>query len=182
MESVIYYFKKGIFLLFLTVNAVSYCQENGGMGLPSVIPPSPPVGALNKFGNYPIGYNTGTVEISVPLYSIPLDKRLSLDISLDYHSSGIKVNEVGGIAGLGWALSAGGYISREIRGLRDEISEAGFYSYSKKNKGWTVPNQIDELLSPSFLNKVMSHQLDTEPDLFILQFLGRNYKKLFELF
>lgn len=41
---------------------------------------------------------------------------------MSYHASGIKVNDIASEVGLGWALNAGGMISRSINGQRDEKS------------------------------------------------------------
>jgi YD repeat-containing protein len=144
--------------------------------LPYIVPPSPTIASLDKFGNYSISYNTGTIAISVPLYHIPLSKDLILNLSIDYHSSGIKVNENNGIVGTGWALSTGGYISREIRGIRDEENGGGFYTYSKNHKGWVFPEKIQASTYPALFDSIVNHKLDPEPDLFTLNILGRNYK------
>lgn len=40
-------------------------------GLPKVIPPTPDVAALGKFGEYPVANNYGTVPVSIPLLLCP---------------------------------------------------------------------------------------------------------------
>jgi hypothetical protein len=169
--------RKTLVLLLLCVRSLSYSQVNS-VDFPHIIPASPTIAALDKFGNYPIGYNTGTVGISVPLYKFPLGKGADLNISLDYHSSGIKVDDSKGIVGLGWALSAGGYISREIRGMRDEVG-GGFYDYIKTHKGYTFPSNPLASTYPSLFDSINSTSLDPEPDLFSLDMLGRRYKFFF---
>lgn len=46
---------------------------------------------------------------------------LRLPIALKYHASGIKVGDVASSVGLGWALEAGGRISRSTVGRDDEL-------------------------------------------------------------
>ncbi len=82
------------------------------------LPVSPTAGSLGVFGQIPVGNYTGTANINVPLYTIKY-KELSLPISLNYHASGIKPELFPGPVGLGWALIAGGSISRVIKGYPD---------------------------------------------------------------
>ena len=140
--------------------------------LPKVIPTSPNVASLEKFGNYPISHYTGTVNISVDLYTIPLGKGINLPIQLNYHSSGIKVDDICGWVGTGWALSAGGCISREIRGIKDETSTNGFYKYSKANKGHKYPYPV--MNTDYSLLKKLATGTDGEPDIFSYSINGRS--------
>ncbi|MBF0576009.1 hypothetical protein [Dysgonomonas sp. GY617] len=141
--------------------------------LPKVIPTSPNVASLEKFGSYPVSHSTGTVNISVDLYSIPLGKGVNLPIQLNYHSSGIKVDEICGWVGAGWALSAGGCISREIRGIKDESPTSGFYKYSKANKGHKYPYPI-KMPDDYELLKSVATGTDGEPDIFSYNINGRS--------
>ncbi len=59
----------------------------------NLFPPSPTAAALAKYGDIPVGYHTGTPNISIPLYEVK-SKELSLPISLSYHASGIKVADI----------------------------------------------------------------------------------------
>jgi hypothetical protein len=103
--------------IFILVSFYAKCAD---IDLPEFAPRTPDVAALEKFGDYPVGYNTGTVGINVPLFSFSLSEGCTLPISLSYHSSGIKITDVSGRVGAGWTFIAGGCISREVRGLKDE--------------------------------------------------------------
>ena len=148
--------------------------NEGTIDWPHVIPRTPDVAAMEKFGEYPIGYNTGTVDISVPLYHFSLNSTLNLDVTLNYHSSGIRVDDMSGRVGTGWVLNAGGSISREIRGLCDEAHNCGFYHFIQTHPGYQVPANILE--HTEILDSINTNALDLEPDLFFLNFLGRSYK------
>lgn len=86
-----------------------------------VVPQSPEVASLSRYGKYPVNYSSGLVDISIPLYTIKT-KELELPISISYHSSGIKVNEISSNIGLGWTLNAGGMVSVDVKGYGQDNS------------------------------------------------------------
>lgn len=154
----------------------------------NVIPPSPDVMAINKYTEIPVGHYTGTPNISIPLYQIQM-QQLSLPISLNYHASGLKVEEHAGWVGAGWTLSAGGVISRTVRGLPDEYlpgmsttteGRKGFFFNNKLflangriNGDWltnTACDGLNHIVTPgdpaSTLDSLAQGYLDTEPDLY----------------
>ena len=124
-----------LFLLLLLHN-IAISQISGGntqnTKMPEIIPPSPTVASLMKFEEVPVDYYTGTPSIGIPLYQFQLDEKLKLDIGLSYSSSGIKVDEIPGWAGTGWALNVGGSISRTMMGRADDdfrgIFNNGFFN------------------------------------------------------
>ena len=61
---------------------------------------------------------TGTPNINIPLHTLHVGN-YELPISLNYHSSGIKVSQEASRVGLGWNLQAGGLITRSIRDMDD---------------------------------------------------------------
>ncbi len=131
--------------------------------------PSPTAASLGKFGDVPIGYYTGLPQISIPLFTVK-GKTLELPISLDYHASGIKVEEIGGWVGMGWALEAGGVITRTVRGIADERYEGywntGHVFYEPQNQTFPPPVQ----LVANIYNEVQ----DGEPDQFFFNFAGQS--------
>jgi len=92
--------------------------------IPNVIPPSPNASTLTKFSDVPVSPYTGTADISVPIFTIQA-KGLSIPIDLAYHTGGIRLSEESGWVGLGWALNAGGMISRTIN---DKDDFGGMYT------------------------------------------------------
>jgi hypothetical protein len=108
-----------VFLLFL--HSVSILSQSINNFIPkNNIPTSPEAALLGRFGDIPISYYTGTANISIPIYSIK-ESNIEVPITLNYHASGIKVEDQATWVGLGWDLSPGGSIIQEVRGIRDEL-------------------------------------------------------------
>ncbi len=153
---------------------------NEGVTIANPVPASPDAAALGKYGSIPVSAYTGVPNISIPLYTIKSGD-LSLPISLSYHGSGNKVEEMASSVGLGWSLNAGGAITRTIRGKPDEEYN-GYLTQSSAS-------QINSLLTsfqanPSNLNSTQQAQLDfllnatadgtmdSEPDIYNYNFAG----------
>lgn len=117
------------FLALLLSGSLSAQEENKSTfqelkKLP--VAPSPNASALGKFGDIPVSLSTGIPTISVPFYNYEdKTKGLNLNVSLSYHAGGHKVEDMASNTGLGWALSAGGAISRTMRGRPDDM-ESGY--------------------------------------------------------
>src|SRR5450631_2669915 len=86
---------------------------------------SPTAASLGKYGDIPVNYHTGIPEIGIPIYTVQSGS-LKLPISLSYHASGLKVQEAASWVGAGWALNAGGTITRTVVGAPDDRG----YSFS----------------------------------------------------
>jgi YD repeat-containing protein len=143
--------------------------------LMNITPPSPNAAALGKFGDVQIGPSTGIPQIDVPIYSYSnIDNTLKLDISLDYHAGGVRVDEVASNAGSGWSLSAGGAITRTVRDIYDEAVPYGFMNYmaipsemegNKRGGGGTIT---------SMFNYIATKNADGQNDIFSFNFSGRS--------
>lgn len=140
----------------------------GQTGSMRVSVPSPTAASLAEFGDVPMSLYTGAPSIDIPLESVT-GRTLSLPIGLRYHGGGIKVEEVGGWTGIGWALDAGGSITRTVRGNPDELWNGywntGDVFYTGSN--WTTP-------SPSLFNDMENGVVDSEPDQWFFSFAGRS--------
>ncbi len=128
---------------------------------------SPTAASLGRFGDVPVNLATGVADISVPIFTVK-GRTLQLPIVARYHPSGIRVEDVGGWLGIGWALDAGGTITRTVRGLVDEGSN-GYYSSGHvfQRAWWPTP-------PVSLLDSLRSEQIDGEPDQFFFSFAGRS--------
>ncbi|WPU95846.1 hypothetical protein SNE25_09985 [Mucilaginibacter sabulilitoris] len=71
-----------------------------------------------KFVDVPVSPYTGTADVNIPIYTIHA-KGIDIPISLGYHTGGIRLDEEASWVGLGWALNAGGMISRTINDKDD---------------------------------------------------------------
>lgn len=108
-------FRRVIFTTFLlNIGFILFSQQaETDPYVPKVIPPSPTAASLMKFGDIPVSYYTGSASVSVPVYTINCGD-ITVPVSLAYNTSGIRLSEEASWVGLGWALSAGGMISRTI--------------------------------------------------------------------
>jgi hypothetical protein len=115
---------------------------------------------------------TGTAIVPLPLYTLQ-EGALSVPIALNYNASGMKTHEVASWCGMNWSLSAGGMITRQVRGLPDEgkfdinpnswtnsYQRKGYYTY-----GFSQSTNVDD---------------DTEPDVFYLNINGQSYKFMYK--
>lgn len=153
---------------FYYVNAQS--NQNESELVTPVTLPSPNAQALGKFGVIPVSNYTGIASVSLPLFSLKAGK-YELPVSLDYHASGIKVNELGSNVGMGWSLNAGGNISRQVMGhSKDEKLSLGFLANcievsqmpTTQTQGYPYPGYAQNGLK------------DGQPDRFSFNFAGKS--------
>lgn len=120
---------------------------------------------------------TGQLQFSVPLMSVSAEG-ISIPVGLVRHGNSMRVEENEGDFGLGWSLSAGGAVTRQLRGLPDDYTASG-----DTRKGWLFNNNaqsaqsftttsddnlsscVDESADWTFLNG-RNFMNDTEPDIF----------------
>jgi len=185
------YFHYKIIFLFVFSNVASlpgFCQNDKSYYTQytsvSITPPN--AAALGKYGDIPVSYCTGLPQISIPIYTIK-EGSLTLPISLSYHASGLKVMEPAGWVGAGWALNAGGVITRTVQGAPDEhltsasnssqefgyLSEHGFANYLWYHNPDNFQN------TPIWLKDIYNGKGDGEPDLFFFNFNGYDGKFYF---
>jgi hypothetical protein len=160
--------------LLLSLN-FAYSQVDPELeNLRTVVPPSPNASSLGKFGEWPVSLYTGLPNINIPIHTLK-GRSLSVPISIDYHPAGVRVGEIASWVGLGWALNAGGCISRSIRGLPDE--QGGYFTV-----GSNYPNPTNFCGNPINANTFMQvvggsaqGQQDTQEDAYTISVLGRSY-------
>ncbi|MEM9895903.1 MAG: hypothetical protein AAF789_06000, partial [Bacteroidota bacterium] len=117
--------KKWIVLTLVSVYFhASYAQ------VPEIIPPSPNAATYLQYGNLPVKHSTGIPEIKIPIFTLKVDG-LAIPISVDYHASGVGVDEFSGPVGLKWTLNAGGAI---FRTLVDKPDEEGWLDPHRKGR------------------------------------------------
>ncbi|MEK6151998.1 RHS repeat domain-containing protein [Flavobacteriaceae bacterium 3-367] len=161
--------KKTILMLLLLGLVNSYGQE-----LPKIIPANPEVASLGKYGDIPVGYHTGVPNISVPLVQLS-GRSTQVPVSLSYHASGFRVNEIASRTGLGWTLMAGGSISRSVRGIPDDYV-TGFLNPTVTVPGFLAGTPTDKL----YWIDGFHDEYDFESDIYHYNFQGQSGKFFFK--
>lgn len=79
-------------ILMVTLPIVAHAQDEEYLvnKMPDISMTSPLSSQFNRFEFYPVSKATGVVDISIPLFSIPMPDGGSLPFSIAYHASGIK--------------------------------------------------------------------------------------------
>ena len=183
--------KNILLLLFLCMSSLVYAQLQMGRE-PDV--PSAQTWNFIKYGNAKANLHTGMVNVNVPFY-VYQDKDFEIPISFDYASDGFKPNSLAGILGHDWVLNVGGCITREVRGIPDDVIEKirkpipiglgmieeirckGFhYLHSTSYLGFNLEdfsfaiNDMDNVVAYFNVNNISYY--DTEPDIFHFNFMG----------
>lgn len=104
----------------------------------NVIGPSPQAAAFTRYGDYPVNYNTGMVDMRVPVYTIKSGS-LTLPIDISFHASGRMADDhttfvTTGVLGFRWTLNAGGIITRTVHGYPDEWDELASYEVPQNQR------------------------------------------------
>lgn len=129
-----------------------------------VIPLSPQAAALARYAEYPVNHTTGIPEITIPLYTIKMGG-FELPITISYHASGARINDIPTCVGLGWTLNAGGAITRTILGAPD------FFRYDAESSDYSLRNleyleQLKQNDQYAYFSEIINHHpdFDTEAD------------------
>jgi YD repeat-containing protein len=160
--------QRNLFVAFLAICAVCTMYTSAVAQtvnkMRDVIPPSPDAAALGKYGLYPVTLSNGLVGIDIPIYTIKTNT-LEMPISVSYHASGIKVDEVASVVGLGWSLNAGGVITRVVRdrpdarfGIIAPVHDKAFYDAFTNS---IVYSELDYIAGG-----VQGIDVDTESDIY----------------
>ena len=103
-------------------------------------------------------------EYEVPFYTLK-GRELSIPIGLRYASSGIKLDEIAGVAGLGWTLQAGGCITRTVVDMPDEYSSHIFEHRMPSGALLdSLVNCVEDNQSLNYLTRVLRHTIDASLD------------------
>ena len=175
------------FVAFVMTNPLFILAQGTNNPISKISIASPAAAALGKYGDIPVSYHTGIPQISIPIYTVTAGT-LSLHVSLSYHASGLKVQEPASWVGAGWALNAGGVITRSVMGAPDEkgtnnagIENHGHFSDYGYNSYMYTSN------SPVYSGGgtgqdwggIANGREDGEPDLFFFNFGKYNGKFYF---
>lgn len=113
-----------ILALFILILATSVSLKGQKKPLDMYQPgiKSPGASNLGQFAEIPVTMFNGLPSIIVPLTTVNCGD-ISFPISLDYYAGGNRPSQHPGWTGLGWTLSAGGVITRQRNGDRDEYKD-----------------------------------------------------------
>lgn len=163
------------FLTFLIVG--NLVGQDLGFQAPTANDPN--AEGLTKAVDVSVSQYTGVGTINLPIAGVTGADGAAANVSISYNTSGIKVNQRGGPLGLGWALNAGGTITREVRGLPDETYQFNDLLNSKqyKNIGFLYNNKDyqNKAWDQSFFQGEEVYEkrlMDTEPDIFHFNIAG----------
>lgn len=161
-------FKISIALIASLLTLTAYSQDAPTFDkMVDFLPPAPNASAIIKYGSATLNKNTGTPNVSIPLFTLKGIK-LSTSVSLGYSSSGIKVDEIASRVGMGWSINAGGVITRTTRGIPDETN-VRHYPYATIALNWSTYMYMDRIADHI---EYTSGGYDSEPDLFSFSFDG----------
>ena len=162
---------------------------NNNFDDPRMQPIAPQVWSFMVYGNNPFDLYTGTVGVSIPIYTYN-DRDFKVPITLSYSSNGFKPNKQSDIVGYDWYLNVGGVITREKRGMYDEKREIiqnisnkqGYLYYHNLTDTLGVvvrSRQLDQYSPVTLYRYKNSIDYDMEPDIFHFSYLG--YKGTFQM-
>ncbi|WP_106603835.1 hypothetical protein [Chitinophaga ginsengisoli] len=83
------------------------------------------IASLGTFGGTEIRKNTGGVQKSIPLFQVKQGD-ISYSPTLEYFSTGIKVDDWGSRVGMGWTDNITAVITRTVRHIPDETATSRF--------------------------------------------------------
>lgn len=138
--------------------------ERGSTYLENTMPPSPEPASIVKYADVPFSHSSGLAEYDVPFHTLS-GHELSIPIGLHYASGGIKLDEIAGVAGLGWSLEAGGCITRTVVDMPDEYSSA---ILTHQMPSGTLLNDLENMVentsTMNYLRDLLWHRIDGSLD------------------
>ena len=145
-----------LLLFFSYVKTIAQADDKPSKYFPTIAPPPPNSASLGLYGQVPLNQFTGSANVSIPLLEIKSNS-LSMPISLSYSSDGVKVDQYESNVGMGWALNAGGVVTRQVFDYQDNY-----------NGRLQKPNvAVDSGEMAGFLDQAsVASEVDTQPDIF----------------
>jgi RHS repeat-associated protein len=167
----------------LVSNIVNPPAPNPNKYTPNLILPSPHAATLGEYGNTPINLSSGLATPNISLFDLK-EGDIGFGVGVSYQYKGFKPFESPSLLGRGWALNAGGVITRVIRKLPDEARPLNVsndaYGYANAENRTNLANIVnnDGTLASSGQSLQYSF-LDGEPDMFMFNFMGMTGKFFF---
>ncbi|MDR3217803.1 MAG: hypothetical protein LBU22_02320 [Dysgonamonadaceae bacterium] len=159
-------------LVFTIVHTGISAQSDYTPSLPPVLPPSPQAAAFARYGEIPVSHSTGVPEISIPIYTIESGS-IKLPLSISYHASGIKVQDVATSVGLGWVLNWGGAITRIVYDEPDATNYTNNTIHSVDHAQQLMLTNRNFVFWNAILSDLFIQQ-DTQSDRYLYNFNGKS--------
>jgi len=151
------------FLLIVTlfIGSKAFSQANNTFfQMPQIVPSSPEASALYKVSDVPMDYSSGAANIDIPIYTVK-DGNITVPISITYNTSGIKVQDVAGLIGLGWNLNFGGIIT--VRGEAYQGAQTVLRAAFKQQNDISISDPNSSLAETFCYNVVNGQQEKQNP-------------------
>ncbi|NOW94689.1 RHS repeat protein [Mucilaginibacter sp. SG564] len=157
-------------LLFIIAfyTKISYAQTSYNK-LPVIIPVAPNAAELSKYGGLDVGLQTGSLNFRVPLFNID-GLQWDMPVDIQYATTGIKVDQIASRVGIGWALNAGGVVTRSVNGKPDDWSTGSTLPYNWQAFDQNLLTYLQNVTLPG------PGGSDSEPDEFNFNFNGYSGK------
>ncbi|ATL75963.1 hypothetical protein IQ37_04485 [Chryseobacterium piperi] len=178
-------------LLGLLVLLTLFCkaQEIKILNIPQgPVVKSPQTNDMERFGNVPVSLNTGNISYDINLFSYGnIYNENGLDIDIKYYGTGFMPSKQSNYVGLDWSLYFGGSISREVRGVADDLASDWPFTPSNNLLGYLEGVRICNKLNTDIYNqnysmfpignggkgiKCGAYSYELEPDKFNFNFMG----------
>jgi hypothetical protein len=161
-------------LLVLIYSFIATCfiraQEAADNNDLKIIPPSPSVAELGRYGLASANLADGAFTTQVPVYEYKT-KNLSVPIVLSYSTNGLKVDKIASRVGMDWSLMVGGSIGKMVLGDPDESKAWVDYP-----SDW--PLTTGETLK-NFIAGITGGTVETVPDIYNFSFNGYSGRFLY---
>jgi len=156
---------------FILLNYVSivYAQIN-------IKSPNLDASSAFRFTEIPVSLSNGLVNVNLPIYTIKT-RSLEIPIQLNYHSQGVKVEDIASSVGLGWSLNYGGMISRQVKDRADD-STNGYLTTDSYTNFFTSIQKRGEVYNQTIFNP----SRDLVPDQFYFSIPNYSGKFIFDHF
>ena len=152
-----------VFCLGLSAQTGSI-YERGSTYDENTMPPSPEPASVVKYAGVPFSHSSGLAEYDVPFHTLS-GHELNIPIGLHYASGGIRLDEIAGVAGLGWTLQAGGCVTRTVVDMPDEYSSALLTHQMPSGSLLTDLEAMTESTSATnYLRDLLWHRIDSSLD------------------
>lgn len=108
-----------LLLIIYFISAFAFVKAQQQLPALDLTPQSPTTEAFSRYGDIPVDISTGVPNINIPIYTLK-SGNINVPISISYHASGIKLQDIASEVGLGWVLNSGGIVTRTVLGQPDE--------------------------------------------------------------